>query len=588
MAIPQSVIEEIKYKSDLESVISSYITLKRRGKNLIGLCPFHGEKTPSFTVYPENGSFYCFGCKVGGDVFTFTKLIENLDYIDAVKLLAERCGVTITETKGDDTLHDLRKTIYEINRETARFYHSNLYKPEGKWALDYYLSRGLTPETIRSFGLGVALDGWDSLLKHLKAKGFRPEDMYQADVVSKSSKGSYFDRFRDRSMFPVINVRGNVIAFSGRRRTEDKTVAKYVNTKDTAVYNKSQNLFALNFAKAHCSEQIILVEGNFDAVSLHQAGFKNTVAPLGTAFTTEQAVILSRYTKEVVICFDSDEAGEIAVDKAFKTLAPTGVSVKVLRLPAGKDPDEFLKSNKPSDFEKLVANAVPETQYKLLKAANNIDPESAEAKIKYLNNAIEILANNRDPIAVDYYLSKLSKDYEISKETLIAKLTQTRKNRLSAEKKREIKQVVEQRFDREDINPQRRGNEKAVAAEEMIISLIMKHPDLINKAYAMGLDTDDFITDLNRRVFSFVADNLSESQLFDISGIADGFSPKESGYITRLLNEGFSGDNPLAVLTDCITVLIYEKTLHDSSSQTQNDDDWASQMQKIAENKKGN
>ena len=382
MAIPQSVIEEIKYKSDLEGVISSYITLKRRGKNLIGLCPFHGEKTPSFTVYPENGSFYCFGCKVGGDVFTFTKLIENLDYIDAVKLLAERCGVTVVEGTKDDSLHNLKNTIYEINRETARFYYSNLSKPAGKWAMDYYLSRGLTPATIKSFGLGVALSEWDSLVKHLRSKGFSPEDMVQADVAVKSSKGTYFDRFRDRSMFPVINVRGNVIAFSGRRRTEDKTIGKYVNTKDTPVYNKSQNLFAINFAKANCSEQMILVEGNFDAVSLHQAGFKNTVAPLGTAFTKEQAMLMSRYTKEVIICFDSDLAGETAVDKAFNTLSGTGLSVKVLRLPVGKDPDEFLKSNKPSDFQKLIDTALPETSYKLLKAADKIDSESQEAKIQ--------------------------------------------------------------------------------------------------------------------------------------------------------------------------------------------------------------
>lgn len=584
MAIPQSVIEEIKYKSDLESVISSYITLKRRGKNLIGLCPFHGEKTPSFTVYPENGSFYCFGCKVGGDVFTFTKLIENLDYIDAVKLLADRCGVSVNEFSADDSMHRLRNSVYEINRETARFYYSNLSKPEGKWALDYYLSRGLTPQTIKSFGLGVALDTWDSLFKHLKAKGFSPEDMVQADVVVKGKNGGYFDRFRDRSMFPVINVRGNVVAFSGRRHTEDKTVAKYVNTKDTVVYNKGQNLFALNFAKAHCSEQIILVEGNFDAVSLHQAGFKNTVAPLGTAFTSEQALILSRYTKEVVLCFDSDEAGQIAVEKAFKILAPTGISVKVLKLPVGKDPDEFLRNNKPSDFERLLADALPETKYKLLKAADNIDPDSEEAKIKYLNNAVEILASNNDAISVDYYLSKLSKDYDISKETLSAKLAQIKKGRAVAQKKRETKKVIEQRFDREDVNPQRRGNERAVSAEELIISILMKHPDM----YSVLLDLiteDDFVTDLNKKIYSSVITGLSKNQTFSMSDLGDAFSLKEQGLISKLLNNGFVGDNPKAVLIDCVSVLKNEKAL---IAKTDDTDDWASQMRRIADNKKGN
>ena len=584
MAIPQSVIEEIKYKSDLEGVISSYITLKRRGKNLIGLCPFHGEKTPSFTVYPENGSFYCFGCKVGGDVFTFTKLIENLDYIDAVKLLAERCGVTVVEGTKDDSLHNLKNTIYEINRETARFYYSNLSKPAGKWAMDYYLSRGLTPATIKSFGLGVALSEWDSLVKHLRSKGFSPEDMVQADVAVKSSKGTYFDRFRDRSMFPVINVRGNVIAFSGRRRTEDKTIGKYVNTKDTPVYNKSQNLFAINFAKANCSEQMILVEGNFDAVSLHQAGFKNTVAPLGTAFTKEQAMLMSRYTKEVIICFDSDLAGETAVDKAFNTLSGTGLSVKVLRLPVGKDPDEFLKGNKPSDFQKLIDTALPETSYKLLKAADKIDSESQEAKIQYLNNAVEILSKNNDPIAVDYYLSKLSKDYEVSKEALKTKIAQIKRSRDNAKRKIEAKKITEQRIDREDINPERYGNERAVATEEMIISIIMKHPDLFKLATS-ELTEDSFVTSLNRRVFKEVCDQLSRSDYFSISDLGDRFSPKEGGYMTKLLNTGFEGDRPKSVLIDCISVLKTEKSMKEIITDN---DDWASQMRKIAENKKGN
>lgn len=584
MAIPQSIIEEIKYKSDIESVVSSYITLKRRGKNLIGLCPFHGEKTPSFTIYPENGSFYCFGCKAGGDVFTFTKLIENLDYIDAVKLLAERCGVAVVENERDDSLHNLKNTILEINRETARFYYANLFKPEGKWALDYYLSRGLTTETIKSFGLGVALSDWDTLVKHLKSKGFKFEDMVQADVVLKSKKGTYFDRFRDRTMFPVINVRGNVIAFSGRRRTEDKTIAKYVNTGDTLVYNKSQNLFALNFAKAHCSEQIILVEGNFDTVSLHQHGFKNVVAPLGTAFTKEQAQILSRYTKEVVLCFDSDTAGEAAVEKAFKILANTGLSVKVLKLPVGKDPDEFLKTNKPSDFEKLIAAAVPETEYKLINAANSIEPESAEAKIKFLNNAISILASNSDPIAVDLYLSRLAKDYGVSKETLVTKLAQMKKSKVVSERKREAKNIVEKRFDRNDVNTERFGNEKAAAAEELIISILLRHPDQFDNAAAQ-ISAEDFVTSLNKRIFTAVCEDIKNNRNFSISTFEDRFSDKEIGLIVKLLNSEVIGNGPKETLMDCIKVLKKEKEI---SKVSLNDDDWATQMQKIAEDKKGN
>lgn len=582
-AISQSIIDEIKYRSDIQSVISSYVTLKRTGKNMVGLCPFHGEKTPSFTVYPENGSFYCFGCKAGGDVFTFIKLIENLDYIDAVKLLAERCGVTITEDGEDDALHKLQSTVYEINRETARFYYSNLSKPEGKWALDYYLSRGLTASTIKSFGLGVALPSWDSLIVHLKSKGFSLQDMVQADVAVKGKNGSYYDRFRDRSMFPVINVRGNVVAFSGRRRTEDKTVAKYVNTRDTVVYNKSKNLFALNFAKAHCAESIILVEGNFDTVALHQNGFKNAVAPLGTAFTSEQAMILSRYTEEVILCFDSDTAGEAAIEKAFNTLAKTGLSVKVIRLPSCKDPDEFLKKNKPSDFEKLIKSAVPETEYKLIKASKDIEPVSPEAKIKYLNNAVQILSTNPDAISVDFYVSKLADEYGVSKETLNMKISQIKKENSANRQKREIKQAVRSSPSSGDVNTQRRGNERAVVSEEMLISIIMNHPDMCDTACKL-ISADDFVTDINRRIFVAVCEKLKNNQSFSLSDLSDRFNSDEIGLISKILNTGFKGNNPEPVLKDCIDVLKSEKALKLNADS----DNWAEQIQMIAKNKKGN
>ena len=261
MAIPESVINEIKYRNEIEEIISQYVVLKRRGKNLVGLCPFHNEKTPSFTVYPENGSFYCFGCGAGGDVFTFTKLIENLDYIEAVKKLAEKAGVALPDEGYDDSFLKLKNTVYEINRETAKFYHSFLMSPDGKWALDYLLGRGLTLQTIRHFGLGAAPDSWDALIKHLKSLGYSENDMLQANVVNKGQRGGFYDRFRKRVMFPIINIRGKVIAFSGRAMPgEDKEGGKYVNTADTPVYKKSDNIFGMNFAKNNCADRIILVE----------------------------------------------------------------------------------------------------------------------------------------------------------------------------------------------------------------------------------------------------------------------------------------------------------------------------------------
>jgi len=257
MAIPEDVINEIKYRNEIETTISQYVNLKRRGKNLIGLCPFHSEKTPSFTVYPESGSFYCFGCGAGGDVFTFTSLMENLDYIESIKLLADRSGVALPQDGYDDSMAKLKNKIYDINRETARFFHNYMMSPNGKWALDYFFRRGLTLSTIKHFGLGAAPDGWDNLIKHLKAKGFSEEDMVAANVVGKSDKGSYYDRFRKRYMFPLINIRGNVIGFSGRALPEDeKKAGKYINTSDTPVFKKSLNLFGINFAKNFCEKRL--------------------------------------------------------------------------------------------------------------------------------------------------------------------------------------------------------------------------------------------------------------------------------------------------------------------------------------------
>ena len=344
--IPEEIISEIKYRNDIETAVSQYVNLKRRGKNLVGLCPFHSEKTPSFTVYPENGSFYCFGCGVGGDVFTFTGLIENLDYIESVKLLAERSGITLPQDGYDDSMQRLKKKIYDINRDTARFFHAFLMSPGGKWALDYLTGRGLTIKTIKHFGLGAAPDSWDALIHHLKEKGYTESDMLAANVIGKSQRGSIYDRFRKRVMFPIINIRGNIVAFSGRAMPgDDKQGGKYVNTADTPVYKKSENLFGINFAKNVCSERVILVEGNMDVISLHQAGFENTVAPLGTAFTTEQANLLSRYTKEIVLMLDADAAGQKAVRRASELLENTGLSVRVVVVPDGKDPDEYIKKN---------------------------------------------------------------------------------------------------------------------------------------------------------------------------------------------------------------------------------------------------
>ena len=433
MAIPEEVINEIKYRNDIENVISQYSVLKRRGKNLVGLCPFHSEKTPSFTVYPENGSFYCFGCGVGGDVITFTGLIENLDYIESIKLLAERSNIQLPEDGYDNSFQKVKNTVYDINRETAKFFHNYLMSDEGKWALDYYKNRGLSLKTIKHFGLGAAPDSWDALINHLKSKGFTISDMVTANVVGVSQRGSYYDRFRKRAMFPIINIRGNVVGFSGRAMPgEDKQGGKYVNTSDTPVYKKSENLFGINYAKNFCSEQMILVEGNMDVISLHQAGFENVVAPLGTAFTTEQANLIARYTKEIVLMLDADAAGQKAVRRAEEILRNTGLSVRVVSIPNGKDPDEYIKTQGAERFKALLEGAVSNMEYKLLMAAQGLDLSNDDGRLKYLGLAAEILATTNDVMERDIYIGRLCEKYGVSRTALTTKVDELRQKNIRA------------------------------------------------------------------------------------------------------------------------------------------------------------
>lgn len=589
MAIPEEVILEIKYRNDIESVISPYVSLKRAGKNLKGLCPFHNEKTPSFTVYPENGSFYCFGCGVGGDIFTFTKTIENLDYIEAVKLLAERSGVTIPENGYDDSIQKLKNTILNINRETARFYNNYLMSPNGKWAYDYYTDRGLTPGTIKRFGLGAAPDSWDALLKHLKGLGFSEWEMEQANVISKSANtGRYYDRFRNRLMFPVINLRGNVIAFSGRARPGEEKSAKYINTSDTLVYKKSQNLFGINLAKNDCADNIILVEGNMDVISLHQAGFTNTVAPLGTAFTEEQARLLSRYTKEIIVTLDSDAAGQKAVMRALQTMKDINIPIRVLVLPECKDPDEYIKKHGAGRFRKLLDGATGEIEYRLIKAAEGIDLTGDEGRLKYLNAASELLASVDDAIAVDMYVGRLSEKYGVSKTALIHKIEEIRKKNIRSTYRKEIKEIVAPKFDKRDVNPERRNNVSAVAAEENFLAVLLQHPNLFETAYEL-LKPEQMVTNLNRKIYSVLINAMNSGKQVDISLFGEEFNASEMGYITMLQNSAKAEKNQKEVLKDCVAGILKQNILNASKqNRDMTNDEWLEHMRNIRNIKKEN
>ena len=590
MAIPESIINEIKYRNDIEEIISQYVNLNRRGKNLVGLCPFHNEKTPSFTVYPENGSFYCFGCGAGGDVFTFTKLIENLDYIEAVKKLAERASITLPDEGYDDSFMKLKNTVYEINRETAKFFHSYLMSEDGRWALDYLVGRGLTLQTIRHFGLGAAPDKWDALTNHLLSLGYTIPDMLQANVIGKSQRGTYYDRFRKRVMFPIITIRGKVIAFSGRAMPgEDKEGGKYVNTADTPVYKKSENIFGMNFAKNNCAERIILVEGNMDVVSLHQAGFTNAVAALGTAFTDEQAKLISRYTKEIVLTMDADAAGQKAVRRASEILKNTGLDVRVVTIPDGKDPDEYIKKNGAARFNALIEGAVSEIEYKLLAAAKDVNTESDDGKLQYLSAAAQILADTPDMMTRDLYIGRLSDKFGISRISLETRVKELRRTKQKREQKKEFSGLVNPRYSKDDINPEKRNFPKGAVAEEHVIAVLLQHPDLFEFAHEQ-LPADKMLTSLNRRIYERICERLEDGGSVDVSSFGDLLNSAEMGYIVALLNGDKAAQNAKTVLKDSIKVILQEGANVDIAQLKElSVEDWAQNLQKIIENKqKGN
>ena len=597
MALPQEFLMELKYKNDIETVLSSSVDLKRRGSNLVGLCPFHNEKTPSFTVYPENGSYYCFGCGQGGDVITFVMKNENLDYMDAVRKLADRAGLKVPDSERDDKELKLKNDVYDANREAAKFFNSYMMSPEGKAGLDYFLSRGLSLKTITRFGLGFAPNDWHALEEHLKKKGFSQYVLQQADLIVKSSKTDKdgntktytYDKFRNRAMFPIINLHGKVIGFGGRAMPgDDKQGGKYVNTADTPVFKKSHNMYALNFAKNVGSNQIILVEGNIDVIALHQAGFENTVAALGTSFTEEQARLLSRYTKEVIILMDSDGAGEKATDRAMDILSAQGVSMKIVRLPKAKDPDEFIKKFGAGAFEARLENAFSEVEYRLITAARGIDLAAPDGKSKYLIKACEVLAKLNNPIAAELYAGKLSEKYGVSKDALLTNIKEYSKKQTWNKTQKELDTIIMPKPQKNEVNPQKHEYRRAVAAEEAIICVLMKHPNLLEDVM-QKIDAENMITEFSKRLYRKIISILTSGHHFDLVLLGGEFSPEEIGYVTKLQTSGLGDENPQRVLNDSIKVMTEERERLDKTAVTDlSDDEWANLMQKISKQKTGN
>lgn len=577
MRLSDSFLEQLRANTDIESVISPYVNLRRRGKNLVGLCPFHNEKTPSFTVYPENGSFYCFGCGVGGDVITFVRRMENLDYMEAVKQLADRVGMALPEDGYDDTLAKKRTAVLAANRAAAKFFHSQLFTDRGRHALNYFLDRGLTMETIRHFGLGFAPDDWRALKNHLNEQGFDDILLESANLLRRSDKNgkvSYYDNFRNRVMFPIIDPRGNVIAFGGRVLDDSKP--KYINTSDTLVYKKSNGVFALNFAKNGNDGKLIIAEGYMDVIALHQAGFTNAVACLGTALTKEQANLLSRYADEIILSYDADEAGQKATARALGIFGTTGMEIKVLRLTGGKDPDEIIKKYGAQRFRDIINGAANDTEYRLLRARQGIDLSTDDGKVKYLSAATEVLAGIPSPVKVDVYASRLANELGVDKLAIESQVKYKReglRKRRMAQREQDQKRLLINGQNTK--NPERSQHLRAAKAEETLIASLMRNPDFYNKLRD-ELSADYFVTALNRRIFSVILSRLDEGGNTEPYFLSSEFTPDEMDEVERIFRSAAQLSNTVEECADCIKILKEEKNKPESIKASElSDDDFA-------------
>lgn len=569
--LPELFIQQLKQSCDMERIVSGYLPLKKKGRYLVGLCPFHSEKSPSFYVYPQNQSFYCFGCGAGGDVITFIRRIENLEYMEAVKLLADRCGLELPmDSDQSDARSMLKKRVLEINRESARFFHSCLMSEQGRQAYEYLISRGRDRKTIRHFGLGYAPAGWDGLLNHLRTKGFSDNDMLEANVVTKGKYGPH-DRFSNRVIFPIIDLRGNVVAFGGRA-LDDKG-AKYLNSSDTPVFKKSKTLFALNFAKTSKRPGLILAEGYMDVIAIHQAGFDNAVATLGTALTEEQARLISQYAERVVLAYDSDGPGQAATKRAMNIFDEVGVKVSVLSMTGAKDPDEFIKKYGTERFAMLLDNSRNPVEFELSKLRTTHDTAQADGKVGYLKEACKLFAGIRNPVEREVYITQTANELAISPQAIKAQIE-------NLDKRESYRQRKQQRADtniyigrmaaaKDDL--QRRTNLRYAMAEEGVLFCLMKNPDSYPQV-SNRVSEQDFVTDINRQLYLALSQRLEQGQTVEMIDLSSQLSPELMGRISAIMATAPSQRCDEQTLGDYIARLIEHRSVKTEREVAQMDD----------------
>ena len=510
--------EEIRSANDIVEVISQYVVLKRSGRNYFGLCPFHNEKSPSFSVSPDRQYFHCFGCHKGGDVFTFISEIEKVSFKESVEILAERARIQLPtiENEGFNAKQYLKDRMFKINLEAALFYHERLYKPLAKIAQDYVKQRKMDNATLKAFKIGYSGE-YNELYKMLKVKGFKDEEILATGLVNKNDRGEFIDRFRKRLMFPIMTVNGKVVAFGGRRLDNNEKMAKYINSNENLIYSKKKHLFALNIAKQTNEKKLILVEGYMDAISLHQRGIHNVVASLGTALTEEQGRLLARYGEQIILSYDSDGAGQEAILRALEILNKLGCDARVIQMEGAKDPDEYIIKYGSGRFNLLVDNAISLVEFKIKMLKNKYNLENATDKVKFLKEITKILAKVENKIEREIYVEKVAEQYQISKEAIYAEV-----NKL-AYTSAPTKEILNHKISSESIKTEE-VNETIVKREKMILYLLINNYDESFEKIKSVISENDFKVELNKKIFKTIMeikDGNKEQILSAISNIED-------------------------------------------------------------------
>jgi len=558
MAFSESFLQELTERNEITDVVSAYVRLtKRSGSNLFGLCPFHSEKTPSFSVAPDKQIYHCFGCGKGGTVINFIMEIENLSYPDAVRFLARRAGIPVPEDEKDEN-YSRRERMLRLNRDAAVFFHDQLSVPDGEIARNYIAKREISPAMVTRFGLGFAPDSWDSLVSSMLKMGYSRHELIDAGLAraSKNGGGGAYDTFRNRLMFPVIDIRGSVIGFSGR--ILDSGEPKYMNSPETLVFNKSHNLFAMNLAKKSKKGYIILSEGNIDVVALHQAGFDCAVASLGTSLTQEQARLISRYTGEVVIAYDGDAAGQKASQRAISILQQLDLKVRVLRISGAKDPDEFIKTFGAAAFENLLTRSENHIEYRLADIASKYDLATDESRVSFLKDATGLIASLPSTVEREVYARKAADMAKVSDDAVITEVERLRKKIIGQAKKKQesdISRPVRTRQPRE--RSIRFENVKSAAAEKGVLRLLYFEPGLFTGA--AGIAEEDFSVPTFGKMFSEIAKRTKTGAQPSLAPLSESFSGEEISLLTEILSEPQELAQSKKALDDYINIIKTEK-----------------------------